>query len=63
MLYQCLEPNLLHKVEPRIPITPSELASDFKHLKTLVPKYSPQTKKIIGPDVASINRQDFFEKY
>ena len=53
---------MLYKVEPKIPITPSELAGDFKQLKTLVPKYSPQTKRIIGPDVATLNRNDFFEK-
>ena len=56
------EPDLFPEVTNTTVIKADQLAKDFKTLQQLLVKLNMKPKYFAGPDVATLKRDDYFEK-
>ena len=63
VLFSVTEPDLFYEKAPDIPVSPSQLANDFKSAKSIISRRSPPKTLLVGPDIATLNRNNYFVGY
>ena len=57
-----IEPDLFPKVTNTTVVEVEQLVKDFEALKRLLAKLNLNPKYVAGPDVATLTRNDYFER-
>lgn len=58
-----VEPDLFPEVTNTTVVKVDQLVKDFEALKHLLAKLGLNPKYVAGPDVATLTRNDYFERY